>query len=80
MKKIKAIFTSDTWHSSDSKEMIGVCSKNTIGFIKKYIKENNMEDLQEHDIESLETQKQTQSYMGGMQFIIEDWELDKIGG
>lgn len=73
------VFTCDNWHSHGSKDCISVCSslKNAISVIKQHAKKDGNK-ISSDDLYLLKTIKQTQGYEGNGEFLIEDYEQNKL--
>lgn len=64
MKKVYIIFTTDKWHSNESKiiEYVTKTLKTAIELITEISKERYSKELSKHDLYMLENKRQTQGF------------------
>ncbi len=78
MKKY-ILYTCDNWHTRSSMDIVAVCSslKTAIKIAKKQASKDGY-IINEDDVYMLETKLQTQGYEGDGEFIIEEFEQNKL--
>lgn len=79
MKTVTLLYTCDSNHSQESKELVGVFAKKSVAISAIKDRANReYEVISEDDLYNLERINQTQNYMRMGEFILEDWEINKI--
>ncbi len=73
------VFTCDNWHTNGSKDLIAVCSdlQNSIKIIRQKARKEGKR-ISADDLYNLENINQTQGYKGEGEFIIEEYEENKL--
>lgn len=79
MAHIFAVYKTDSWHSYNSRDTIGMCTtkEHVMRVIKQQVKKESQK-LDEDDIYNLNNISQTQGYSGDGEFHFEMIETNKL--
>ena len=77
MKTLFLLYTTDVWHTQESKNLIAVCSskEKAISMAQMYAEAED-EEITKDDLYNLERISQTQGYKGEGEFLIDYTELN----
>uniref|UniRef100_UPI0039A5B83F hypothetical protein n=1 Tax=Ornithobacterium rhinotracheale TaxID=28251 RepID=UPI0039A5B83F len=77
MKKVYIIFTTDKWHSNESKtiEYVTKKLKTAIELIAEISRERYRKELSKSDLYMLKNKKQTQGFDEEVEYMIEEYKV-----
>lgn len=82
MEKAIIVYKTDTWHTYESRDMIGISTEGINGALKlvaeQCMKEGHKGLPDTRSIQQLKDIAQTQNYQGEGEFVLEEVKLNKL--